>query len=116
MYRPESLIIDNDILKLFEEINKILIEQKKLDIASAFFNIQGFYLIKDTLTGCDHFRLLLGVTPQSGQEKPDFFIPEKIYKESIRVDLEEVPFERAQKDTTLELIKFFRKPNVKIKL
>ena len=104
MYRPESLIIDNDKLKLSDEINKILSEQKKLDIATAFFNIQGFYLIKDSLTGCEQFRLLLGVTPQSGEEKPDFFIPEQIYKHSIRVDLEEIPFEKVQKDTTLKLI------------
>ena len=116
MYRPESLIIDNDKLKLSEELNKILAEQKNLDIATAFFNIQGFCLIKESLTGCTHFRLLLGVTPQSGEEKPDFFIPEQIYKQSIRVDLEETPFEKAQKDTTVDLINFLAKSSVEVRL
>ena len=37
MYRPESLIIDNDKLKLFEELNQILQEQHSLDVVSASF-------------------------------------------------------------------------------
>ena len=45
MYRPESLIIDNNRLKLFEELNKILQEQKTFDIATAYFNIAGFQLL-----------------------------------------------------------------------
>lgn len=46
MYRPENLIIDNSKLKLFEELNKILKEQKSLDVSSAYFNIAGFQLIQ----------------------------------------------------------------------
>jgi hypothetical protein len=42
MYRPDSLIIDNNRLILFEELNKILREQKSLDVASAYFSIAGF--------------------------------------------------------------------------
>ncbi|WP_156469400.1 hypothetical protein [Candidatus Desulfofervidus auxilii] len=47
MYRPEYLIIDNNNLKLFEELNNILKGQKSIDIASAYFNIAGFWLVKD---------------------------------------------------------------------
>ncbi|ODS33639.1 MAG: hypothetical protein SCARUB_01240 [Candidatus Scalindua rubra] len=45
MYRPESLIIDNNKLKLFEELNKILQDQKTFDVSTAYFNISGFQLI-----------------------------------------------------------------------
>lgn len=34
MYKPASLIIDNNKLKLFEELDKILREQKKLPRSS----------------------------------------------------------------------------------
>ena len=46
MYRPESLIIDNNRYKLFQELNHILEEQSALDVASAYFNIAGFQLIE----------------------------------------------------------------------
>jgi hypothetical protein len=42
MYKPEGLIIDNNKLRLFEELNNILKEQKSLDVASAYFNIADF--------------------------------------------------------------------------
>ncbi len=48
MYRPESLIIDNNKLKLFDEMNKILMEQKTFDVATAYFNIAGFQLIRES--------------------------------------------------------------------
>jgi len=49
MYTPDSSIIDNRKLKLFEELNKILQEQKVLDIASGYFNLSGFQLVKDEI-------------------------------------------------------------------
>jgi hypothetical protein len=39
MYRPESLIIDNNKLRVFEELNKILLEQNTFDITTAYFNL-----------------------------------------------------------------------------
>ena len=69
MYRPESLIIDNKTLKLFEELNKILKEQKSIDIASAYFNIAGFALIKDSLKNANKFRLLIGTSPETPEKK-----------------------------------------------
>ena len=97
MYRPESLIIDNSKLKLFEELNKILKEQKSLDIASAYFNIAGFQLIKDALSNTEKLRLLLGLSPKTDERIPDVFQPEEQYKKSFRLDLEEEPFERDKK-------------------
>ncbi|HCC69363.1 MAG TPA: hypothetical protein DEP99_05700, partial [Nitrospiraceae bacterium] len=75
MYRPESLIIDNNKLKLFDELNNILKDlsasasgrqagQTSLDVASAYFNIAGFQLIKDSLSGAKKFRLLIGTSLQ----------------------------------------------------
>jgi len=64
MYRPDGLIIDNNKLKLFEEINNILEEQRSLNIASAYFNIKGFQIVKDSLSKIEKFKLLIGASPQ----------------------------------------------------
>jgi len=116
MYRPESLIIDNVKLKLFEELNKILHEQKTFDIATAYFNIAGFQLIKDSILNVDKFRLLLGISPEKDEKKPDIFQPELLYKKEIRTDLEDEEFERDKKETTETLIHFLGKPNVEVRL
>ena len=89
MYRPESLIIDNNKLKLSEELNKILQGQKTFDVSTAYFNISGFQLIKDSILGVEKFRLLLGVSPQKEIERPDIFEPEQVYNKGIRQDLED---------------------------
>lgn len=116
MYRPESLIIDNNKLKLFEELTKILQEQKTFDVASAYFNIAGFQLIRDSILGVEHFRLLLGISPEKEEKRPDIFEPELIYKKSIRGDLEDEEFEKDKKDTVTTLIEFLNRPNIEIRL
>lgn len=116
MYRPDSLIIDNSKLKLFEELNKILLEQKTFDVAAAYFNIAGFELIRDSILGVERFRLLLGMSPEKEEKVPDIFEPEQIYKKGIRSDLEDEEFERDKKDTVTTLIEFLKRPNVEVRL
>jgi superfamily II DNA or RNA helicase len=116
MYRPESLIIDNNKLKLFEELNKILQEQKSVDVATAYFNIAGFQLIKDAVLKTEKFRLLLGVCPERDGQYPDVFIPEEIYRKSIRIDLEEDTFEKEEKEAMMVLVNFLKSTKVEIKL
>jgi len=116
MYRPESSIIDNKTLKLFEEINKILKEQKSIDIASAYFNIAGFQLIKNSLKDTNKFRLLIGTTPETEDKKPDIFQPEVEYKRNFRKDLEDEPFERDKRETVESLIEFLKGDNAKVRL
>lgn len=116
MYRPESLIIDNDKIKLFEELNKILKEQKTFDVATAYFNIAGFQLIKDSLSGAERFRLLIGTSPQTDEKKPDIFQPEELYRKKFREDLEEENFERDKKETVVFLIELLKNSNREVRL
>src|SRR3989337_3472274 len=116
MYRPESLIIDNKKLKLFEELNKILLEQKTFDVATAYFNIAGFQLIKDSILGVERFRLLLGISPEKEEKMPDIFEPEQIYKKGIRSDLEDEEFEKDKMETVNTLIEFLKRSNVEVRL
>lgn len=116
MYRPDGLIIDNNKFRLFEELNNILREQKSLDIASAYFNIGGFQLIKDSLSHTEKFRLLIGTSPQIDEKKPDIFRPETLYKKKFREDLEEEIFERDKKEAVVSLIEVMRNPNWEVRL
>lgn len=116
MYRPDNLIIDNSKLKLFEELDKILREQKSIDVATAYFNIAGFQLIKDSLTGAQKFRLLIGSAPQTSEKQPDIFQPEEDYKKNFRRDLEDEVFEKVKKETVVLLINLLRNPDWEIRL
>jgi len=55
-------IIDNSDVKLSSFLNSILeeIPNTHFDIATAFFNIQAYALVKDNIQGVKSFRLLLG--------------------------------------------------------
>jgi len=116
MYRPENLIIDNNRSILFKELNNILKEQLSVDIASAYFNIAGFQLIKDSLSNVKKFRLLIGISPQIGEDKPDYFQPEELYKKEFKKDLEEEEFERDKKETVRLLIKLFKNPDWEVRI
>lgn len=116
MYKPDSLIIDNRRLKLFEELEKVLKEQRSLDVASAYFNIAGFQLIKDSLSGAEKLRLLIGTSPQTDEKGPDIFQPEELYKKKFREDLEEESFEKDKKEAVVSLIKLLNKPSWEVRL
>jgi len=108
MYRPDGLIIDNNKLKLFEELNNILKEQQSLDIASAYF--------KNSLSGIEKFRLLIGTSPQIGESEPDYFEPEELYKKKIREDLENELFKKENKEAVVTLIELLKNPNWEVRL
>jgi len=116
MYRPENLIIDNIRLRLFEELNRILKEQKSIDVASAYFNIAGFQLIKDELSNAEKFRLLIGSSPPIDERKPDIFEPEEVYRKRFRQDLEDDIFEKDKKEAVVSLIGLLRNPSWEVRL
>jgi len=61
-------VIDNQQHRLVDVLNAILKEHagKSLDIATAYFNVQGYSLLRDGLEQLGSFRLLLGDEPGSG--------------------------------------------------
>ena len=115
MYAPAKNIIDNNELKLFEELNHILEEQKNIDIASGYFNLGGFALVKEKLKGAENFRLLLGKTPsfEEGNSSHDLF---DAFSKSVKKDLEKTEFNRDNDNTTDELIRFLKQDNVQVRL
>jgi len=61
-------VIDNQQYRMADILNAILAEHagKSLDIATAYFNLQGFRLLREGLEQLGSFRLLLGDEPRDG--------------------------------------------------
>ena len=69
-------VIDNIAYRLADVLNDLLQREQgqQVDIATAYFSIRGFELLRNTLPGVRHFRLLLGDKPLEGEDvglRPD---------------------------------------------
>src|SRR5882762_3855158 len=63
-------VIDNQRHRMADALNELLAQSvgKPLDIASAYFAISGYRLVKDGLHQVGAFRLLLGAEPQAAAD------------------------------------------------
>jgi len=114
MVLQKEIIDNSEGNKLVDFLNSSLKDNPKtnIDIATAFFNIEAFAMIKDSLNGVTRFRLLLGKTPEIQSEKTlgDVLL-EEIKKEIEGFDLTK------EADSTVRLfIKFLEKENVEVRL
>ena len=111
---PKEIIDNSEGNKLVSFLNETLKENPNtyLDIATAFFNIQAFAMIKDNLNGVKRFRLLLGKAPEIQNEKTlgDFLLQE------IRKEIEGLDLTKEQDETIKLFIKFLKRKNVEIRL
>src|SRR5690348_2122799 len=94
-------VIDNQSHRLADVLAVLLREHqgRSLDVATAYFTVGGFGLIKDGLLGLGNFRLLLGAEPTSGEQlglRPDSVV----LKGLLRRDIEALPFD----EKTLRLV------------
>ena len=74
---PIPFVIDNQEHRLADALDELLAQSagKPLDIATAYFAISGYRLVKDGLHQVGAFRLILGAEPHSGADlglKPIF--------------------------------------------
>ena len=110
-------VIDNQTYRLVDILNDILKEHKgrSLDVATAYFTVGGFGLIKDGLLQLGNFRLLLGAEPTSGEQiglRPDA----GIIKGLLRKDLEILPFDEKTLQLVEDLIAYLRRDTVLVRL
>ena len=66
---PIPYVIDNQNHSMADVLNGILAKHsgKSLDVATAYFNVRGFTLLREGLHSLGSFRLLLGDEPQDGE-------------------------------------------------
>jgi hypothetical protein len=93
MTMPLPFVIDNLAHRLVDTLNDLLGQSagKPLDIATAYFSISGYRIVKDGLHKLGAFRLLLGTDPRSGADLGLKVDPNAL-KARFKGDLEAEPF------------------------
>lgn len=112
----EENIIDNNNTKLGIFLNKVLKLEPdtNMDIATAFFNVEGYALVKENLNGIKKFRLLLGKTNQEITRNSDTL--GKVLLKDIKAEVEGLELSREKKDDVSDLINFLEKGNVEVRV
>jgi hypothetical protein len=110
-------VIDNQQHRMADALNELLAQTigKPLDIASAYFAISGYRLVKDGLHQVGAFRLILGAEPHAGSDlglRPNA----EALKKRLQGDLEAEAFTEATLKLIEELIAFLRADKVEVRL
>ncbi len=114
MFIPKEIIDNSDGNKLVSFLNAVLKQnpETNFDIATAFFNIQAFAMVKDNLNGVKKFRLLLGKTPEIMDETT----LGDVLLEEIKKEIEGFDLTKESTETVTIFIEFLKKKNVEIRL
>src|SRR5213080_2424369 len=98
-------------------LNDLLAQQKGhlLDVATAYFNVGGWQLLRDGLNRLGNFRLLLGDEPEAGSDLGLREIGAKPVKGLIR-DLARENFNETTLRLVEDLIAFLRQEHVQVRL
>ena len=110
-------VIDNQTYKMADVLNGLLRESagRSLDVATAYFAVGGFEVLREGLKGLGSFRLLLGAEPHSGDDvglEPGAGTVRGLIKQ----DLNDLPFEEATLRVVEELIAYLRRKGVAVRL
>src|SRR6266700_4992286 len=110
-------VIDNQQHTMADVLNNLLRHHKghSLDIATAYFNVGGWQLLRDGLDGLGNVRLLLGDEPEDGSDLGLREIGAKPVKGLIR-DLAIENFSEATLRLVEDLIAFLRQEHVQVRL
>src|SRR5256885_14442735 len=100
-----------------EVLGNLLARHKghSLDVATAYFNVGGWQLLRDGLNGLGNFRLLLGDEPEDGSDLGLREIGAKQVKGLIR-DLAGENFNEATLRLVEDLISFLHQEHVQVRL
>ena len=107
-------VIDNIHVTLAGVLNDLLAGQHEpqVDIATAYFSVRGFELLRNTLPGVRRLRLLLGDNPQ----EPDAVGLRPDSASYLRHELNAEPLAAANQRLVEELIRFLRRYDVQWRL
>jgi superfamily II DNA or RNA helicase len=110
-------VIDNQEHRLADVLNALLGQTagKPLDVATAYFAVSGYRLVKDRLHQVGALRLLLGAEPQSGADLGLRANAEAI-KARLSGDLEAEAFTEATLRVVEDLIAFLQAEKVEVRL
>lgn len=110
-------VIDNQNHQLGEILAGLLAKHqgRSLDVATAYFTVGGYSLLKAGLSGLGSFRLLLGAEPATGKDIGLEPGPGAV-KGLIRRDLEDLPLDEQTCRDVEDLIAFLRRQEIEVRL
>jgi len=110
-------VIDNQQHNMADVLNDLLRHHKghSLDVATAYFNVGGWQLLRAGLNVLSNFRLLLGDEPEAGSDLGLREIGAKPVKGLIR-DLARENFNEATLRLVEDLVAFLRQDHVQVRL
>src|SRR6266513_3066604 len=109
-------VIDNQQHNMADVLNDLLRHHKghSLDVATAYFNVGGWQLLRAGLNVLSNFRLLLGDEPEAGSDLGLREIGAKPVKGLIR-DLARENFNEATLRLVEDLVAFLRQDHVQVR-
>src|SRR5947209_9433600 len=110
-------VIDNQQHKMADVLNALLSQHSghSLDIATAYFNVGGWQLLRKGLDTLGNFRLLLGDEPEAGFDLGVREVGAKPVKGLIR-ELASANFNENTLRLVEDLIAFLRQEHVQVRL
>lgn len=110
-------VIDNQQHRLADVLNEVLAAHagRSLDVATAYFTVTGYGLVRERLADVGSFRLLLGAEPMQGEQiglRPDAARVRGLMKR----DLDALPFDEATLRMVEDLIAYLRRERVEVRL
>jgi SNF2 family DNA or RNA helicase len=111
-------VIDNIEYRLADALNALLERcvGGPIDVATAYFAISGYRLVKERLHQMGAMRLLIGADPKTGADvglRPD---RQQEYLKLLRGDVEAEPFSEEMLRLVEDLIAFMRSEKVQVRL
>jgi len=110
-------VIDNQQHRMADVLNALLGQHagRSLDVATAYFNVGGWQVLRDGLDGLGNFRLLLGDEPEVGSDLGLREVGAKPIKGLIR-ELAGASFNPQTLRLVEDLITFLRQEHVQVRL
>jgi superfamily II DNA or RNA helicase len=110
-------VIDNQKAVMAQILGRLLTEHQgqSMDVATAYFTVGGFELLRPGLEGLGSFRLLLGAEPEGGSDlglRPNAAQVQRLLKK----DLETLPYAEQTLRLVEDLIAYLRRDKVQVRL
>ncbi len=90
--------------------------QRRLDVATGFFEPGAWRLLHEAFPELEALRLLLGKAPEIAGPGDDTLDLRQVYRQRLQGDLEALPFDQEYADLVDSLLEFLRRPTVEARL
>lgn len=101
-------LIDNETYRLVEALDWLLRNQSQADIASGYFNLAGYALVREALWQTPRVRLLLS--------RGGMGLESELYPAAFLRELTQTEYSSQNRELARDLAEFLRRPHVEVRL